>query len=146
MNIVAYPSEKNPSSHRTKMPRIPSSLLRRRTLNRPKRYRRRSSTPFRTIVHSNTTRQREYPTAAPSMTSNHRQKHSTHRSVANQLYHEIQFPSEDLFAYPLEFEEILGYYPDDNEQEELIQQVFSTSENGELLPQVKYFLVFDPLK
>ena len=67
---------------------------------------------------------------------------TNHRSVVNQLYHQIPIASEELFAYPLEFQELLAYYPGDNQDEELIQQVFSTSDNGQSLPQVTHFSIF----
>lgn len=73
-----------------KIPRIPSSVRRRRTLNCPRRYRCRSSTPFRTILQSNATRRQRQKSSMIVQ----QQQHSAHKSVVNQLYQTI-YPLDD---------------------------------------------------
>jgi hypothetical protein len=84
------------------------------------------------------------------MTSNNRRKRSAHKSVSNQLYHQVDSPilcvSEEIFAYPLQFHQLVSCPPTENQQEELIQQVFSTSENGESVQQVNEFFSTYSLK
>lgn len=77
------------------------------------------------------------------MTSNHRRKRSAHKSVSNQLYNQVESPilclSEEIFAYPVQFHELVSSQPTENQQEEITQQVFSTSENVESVKQVNEF-------
>ncbi len=149
--------------YRTKIPSsitktLPSSRQR-RTLHRSRRYRRRSSTTFRTVVNSNAMRRQQQQqhsnsnaSVHHSMNTNNRRKRSLHKSVSNQLYNEIQQPiqsdnqiyTEEIFECPTKLHgesqnEIISWYPTENG---LIPQVFSTSENGESIQQVKQFFSF----
>jgi hypothetical protein len=117
--------------YRTKLPTTITQI--RRTSYRARRHRRRSSTPFRTTHHR-------------------RQQHSLHKtshmkSVSNQLYTLVQptillHADEELFECPMQFQgilqhQIISWYPtENNNEEELIPQVFSASENGESNQQV----------
>ena len=98
MNIVSCSNGKN-DSNRMKIPRIPSSSRRRRTLNRPRRYRCRSSTPFRILMQSNTTRRQQPKPSHP------------HKSVTNQLY-------ETIFDHRESTEQVQEVFFDDESIEE----------------------------
>lgn len=104
MNIVSCTNGKN-ESNRMKIPRIPSSSRRRRTLNRPRRYRCRSSTPFRTLMQSNATR-RQHQTKSAMISP------PSHKSVSNQLYQTISDRRESM-------EQVQELYFDDESIEEL---------------------------
>lgn len=104
MNIVSCTNDKV-ETHRVKIPRIPSSVRRRRTLNCPRRYRCRSSTPFRTILQSNATRrQRQKSSMIPQQ---QQQQHPSHKSVDNQLYQTI-YPINDSPDHVEQVEHILS--------------------------------------
>ena len=69
------------------------------------------------------------------MTSNNRRRRLPQKSVTNQLYNQANAPiiclAEDLFAYPVQFHQLVSNQPIENSSKELIQQAFSTPEIGE---------------
>ncbi len=73
------------------------------------------------------------------MTSNIRRKRSVKKSATNHLYNQAEAPiiclSEDIFAYPIQFHQLLSSQPIENSSKELVQQTFSTPENGESVVQ-----------
>ncbi|CAF1107359.1 unnamed protein product [Adineta steineri] len=138
---------------------IHPSHRQRRTLHRPKRNRRRSSTPGRLIISSNALRRRQQQQNSSMNSRTHRRvttddrRKCSRKSVSNELYNAIQqkpsiFDNQSLNSvysekeievidYPIEFHgalqhHILAWYPTvKHNEEELISQVLSTSDNGE---------------
>lgn len=106
--------------YRTKMSstmiRILPSLRQRRSLHRPRRYRRRSITPFR----SNSNRRQQQQQQPPPQPQQQQlqtmnSKRQVTKSVTNQLYNELSqtfiSQTEHVFAYPVQFQPIIAYYP-----------------------------------
>lgn len=120
--------------YRTKMSstmvRILPSLRQRRSLRRPRRYRRRSITPFR----SNSNR-RQQQQQQQTMNS----KRRVSKSVTNQLYNELSqtiiSQTEEIFAHPIQFQPVIAYYP--------TQQFSLNLEKGESIQQVIDIFVFN---
>lgn len=103
--------------------RILPPLRQRRSLHRPRRYRRRSTTPFR----SNSNRRQQQ-----AMSSNTRSKRTTKKSVTNKLYNELSLQpvisqTEEIFTYPIQFQQILAYCP----TQQILPQICSALENDQ---------------